>query len=95
MKRYRDFLMIAALFIALSALIYFIHYLIFGDIHHIFIYMVGDLSFVPLEIFLVILVIERLLNRREKRAMLNKLNMVVGAFYNEVDAPAGRAPGRF
>ena len=95
MKRYRDFLMIAALFIALSALIYFIHYLIFGDIHHIFIYMVGDLSFVPLEIFLVILVIERLLNRREKRAMLNKLNMVVGAFYNKVDAPAGRAPGRF
>jgi len=84
MKNYRDFLLIAALFIALSALFYYVHFLIFHDSHHIFIYMIGDLAFVPLEVFLVILVIERLLSRREKRAILNKLNMVVGAFYSEV-----------
>lgn len=84
MKRYKDFLLIAALFIALSVLVYFIHYLIFRDTHHIFIYMIGDLAFLPLEVFLVVLVIERLLNRREKQIIINKLNMVVGAFFSEV-----------
>ena len=74
----------AALAIALSALIYFIHYAIFHDVHHIFIYMVGDLAFLPLEVFLVIVVVERLLARREKQATLQKLNMVVGAFFSEV-----------
>jgi hypothetical protein len=46
--------------------------------------MVGDLAFLPLEVFLVVIVIERILTRREKQAMLQKLNMVVGAFFSEV-----------
>lgn len=69
---------------ALSVLLYFIHYLIFRDIHHIFIYMVGDLAFLPLEVFLVVVVIERIIARREKQAILQKLNMVIGAFFSEV-----------
>ncbi len=84
MKRYRTFILIAGIFIALSGLTYFIHYLIFRDVHHIFIYMVGDLAFLPLEVFLVVIVIERIIARREKQAILNKLNMVVGAFFSEV-----------
>jgi len=69
---------------ALSAILYFLHYTIFQDIHHIFIYMIGDLAFLPLEVFLVVIVIERILTRREKRAIMQKLNMVVGAFFSEV-----------
>jgi hypothetical protein len=69
---------------AVSALLYYIHYLIFHDIHHIFIYMVGDFAFLPLEVFLVVIVIERILTRREKQSILQKLNMVVGAFFSEV-----------
>lgn len=84
MKRYLAFIIIACSLIALSALIYFIHYAIFHDVHHIFIYMVGDLAFLPLEVFLVIIVVERLLARREKQAIMQKLNMVVGAFFSEV-----------
>ncbi len=85
MKRhYPFFFILASLFLALSGIMYFIHYLIFRDARHIFIYLVGDLAFLPLEVFIVVLVIERLLNRREKQAMLQKLNMVVGAFFSEV-----------
>jgi hypothetical protein len=84
MKRQRTFILIALGFIVLSAVLYTIHFLIFRDAHHIFIYMLGDLAFVPLEVFLVVIVVERLLARREKRAMLTKLNMVVGAFFSEV-----------
>ena len=84
MRRYSTFLFLAAIFMAVSGLTYLLHYYIFRDVHHIFIYMVGDLAFLPLEVFLVVIVIERILARREKGAILQKLNMVLGAFYSEV-----------
>jgi hypothetical protein len=84
MRRYLNFIILAAILIALSAVVYFIHYAIFHDVHHIFIYLVGDLAFLPLEVFLVVVVIERVLARREKQAIVQKLNMVVGAFFSEV-----------
>ena len=76
MRRYSTFIILAGIFIFLSALAYYVHYLIFRDVHHIFIYMVGDLAFLPLEVFLVVIVIERILARREKQAIRKKLNMV-------------------
>lgn len=84
MRRYSTFIVLAGIFMFLSGLTYFIHYSIFRDVHHIFIYLVGDLAFLPLEVFLVVIVIERILARREKQAILQKLNMVVGAFFSEV-----------
>jgi hypothetical protein len=66
-----------------SAAIYFVHFLIFRDAHHIFIYMVGDIAFVPIEVLLVTLIIHRLLSIREKRVLLQKLNMVIGVFFTE------------
>ncbi|MGD9142244.1 MAG: hypothetical protein PVG61_00190 [Dehalococcoidia bacterium] len=84
MKGVRLFLIAAAGFIAASALLYGIHYLIFHDSHHIFIFMLHDFAFLPLEVFIVVIVIERLLTRREKQAILYKLNMVIGAFFSEI-----------
>jgi hypothetical protein len=84
MRRYSNLIILAVILIAISALLYFVHYLIFHDVHHIFIYMVGDLAFLPLEVFLVVVVIERVLASREKQAIMQKLNMVVGAFFSEV-----------
>lgn len=83
-KRHSFIFILAAIFVLLSVLVYFAHYLIFRDVHHIFIYLVGDLAFLPLEVFLVVIVIERILTRRETQAKLQKLNMVVGAFFSEV-----------
>jgi len=70
--------------VILSALLYTSHYLIFRDAHHIFIYLLGDIAFLPIEVFLVTIVIHQLLGEREKRTMLKKLNMVIGAFFSEV-----------
>ena len=72
------------MFLALSVVLYLLHYLIFRDIRHIFIYMVGDLAFLPLEAFLVVVIIERILTRKERQAKMQKLNMVVGAFFSEL-----------
>lgn len=75
---------ISLLLICASAITYTVHYFIFRDTHHIFIYMVGDIAFLFLDVLLVILFIERLLGRREKRAIMEKLNMVIGVFFSEV-----------
>jgi hypothetical protein len=83
-KRFSFIFYLALAFLALSGIVYYIHFVIFSDIHHIFIYLVGDLAFLPLEVLLVVLIIERVLARREKQAKLQKLNMVVGAFFTEV-----------
>lgn len=75
---------IGVLLVSLSVFFYVLHYLIFRDTHHIFIFMLHDIAFVPLEVLFVTLIIERLLHQREKRAILNKLNMLIGTFYSEV-----------
>ncbi len=75
---------ITLLLIAASAITYTIHYFIFHDLHHIFIYMIGDIGFLFLDVLLVILFIERVLARRDKRAIMKKLNMVIGTFFSEV-----------
>ncbi|ODS38237.1 MAG: hypothetical protein A7316_01095 [Candidatus Altiarchaeales archaeon WOR_SM1_86-2] len=75
---------LGVILIVLSAVVYFIHYLIFRDPHHIFIYMIGDIAFVFIEVLLVTLIIHQVLSEREKRTRLEKLNMVIGAFFSEV-----------
>jgi len=70
--------------VLLSAYLYLIHWIIFEDVHHIFIYLLGDIAFVPIEVLLVTLIIHELLSAREKRSMLQKMNMVIGSFYSEV-----------
>lgn len=70
--------------IFLSALTYYIHYLIFHDAHHIFIYMVGDIAFVFIEVLMVSLIIHKLLEEREKKNRLEKLNMIIGVFFSEM-----------
>ncbi len=75
---------LGAALIGMSAAVYFIHYQVFHDSHHIFIYMLGDLAFMPIEVLLVTLILHDLLAARERNARLEKLNMVIGAFYSEV-----------
>ena len=74
---------IGVLLIILSAIVYSIHFLIFRDPHHIFIYLVGDIGFVFIEVLLVTLIIDQLLRQREKRTLFHKLNMIIGVFFSE------------
>jgi len=69
--------------VVLSALGYACHYLIFRDAHHLFMFLVGDIAFVFIEVLLVTMILHRLLEVREKRAKLKKLNMVIGSFFSE------------
>lgn len=79
---WQTFLMLSLL--VLSFIFYLTHYLLFRDPHHIFIFLVGDIAFVPIEVLLVTLIIHRVLSEREKKALLEKLNMLIGAFFSEI-----------
>jgi hypothetical protein len=70
--------------VLLTTLGYGVHYLLFRDAHHIFIFLVGDVAFVFLEVLLVTLVIHRLLEEREVSVLLQKLNVVIGVFFSEI-----------
>jgi len=76
--------LLGLLLVLLSVFCYSLHYVVFRDSHHIFIYLLGDIAFVFIEVLLVTLIIHHMLSEREKRAMLKKLNMVIGAFFSEV-----------
>jgi hypothetical protein len=84
MKRFGWQILLGSSFILLSAILYLIHYSIFRDSHHIFLYLIGDIAFLPVQVLLVTLIIDQLLSIREKRAMLKKMNMVIGSFFSEV-----------
>jgi len=86
MKGMRWQIILGLSLVVLSVIFYFIHYAIFRDLHHIFIYMIGDIAFVFIEVLLVTLIIHQLLSVREKRARLEKLNMVIGVFFSEIGA---------
>jgi hypothetical protein len=86
-KKQYGLILIALSLVLISVCAYFAHYLIFHDIHHILIYMVGDLAFLQLEVLLVGIVVERILTRREIEEKKSKLNMVISAFYSEVGNP--------
>ena len=75
---------IGSTLIALSLTLYFVQYLIFRTPDTIAYYFFQDLAFLPIEVILVSLVIHRILSRGERRARLNKMNMVIGAYFNEM-----------
>jgi hypothetical protein len=70
--------------IILSAILYSVHYIIFGDARQMMMFFLGDLAFLPIEVFLVTIVVSQIFTEREKRTLLKKLNMVIGAFFSEV-----------
>ena len=90
-KRRRRQISLGAGLILLSVIGYTTHYLLFRDAHHIFIFLVADIAFVFLEVLLVTLVIHRVLESREVRGRLDKLNVVIGVFFSEVGRDLIRA----
>jgi len=74
---------LAIVLIALTGAVYYVHFLIFRDPHHIFLYFIGDVAFVFFEVLLVTLVIHRLLHHRKQKAVRDKVHMLTGAFFSE------------
>jgi hypothetical protein len=86
MSRKELFTIAVALVIAALGL-HGIHYLIFRDLHHVAIYGFGDIAFIPVEILVISLVVDRLLEERKRQSVREKMNMVVGTFFSALGQP--------
>ena len=73
--------------ITLSLAMFTAHYLLFQDSHHLFIFFVGDIAFIPIEVLIVTLIIDQMLESREKQRRMEKLNMVIGTFFSKIGTP--------
>lgn len=84
MKDSRWQIKLALLLLCAAFFVYFLHYLIFHDFHHIAIYFVGDVAFIFIEVLLVTLVFHQVLENRDRNQKFEKLNMVIGTFFSAV-----------
>ena len=83
-KKTKETILIGAGLVILSLVLHYIHILLFKDVHHTLIFLVADIAFIPMEVFFTTIVIDRMLEKREKEHLLEKLNMLIGLFYTEL-----------
>jgi hypothetical protein len=84
MKRWEWSLLLGIGLLSTSTLIYFLHYVIFGDLHFIFFRGLASLAFVPIQGLVVTLIIAELFVIMSRRSKMQKMNMVIGAFFSEL-----------
>lgn len=61
MKRFRWQILLGSSLIVLSVLLYLIHYAIYRDVRHIFLWSMTNLAFLPISVLVVTLIINRLM----------------------------------
>lgn len=83
-KNFRANLRIGLLLIICSIVLYCFQDYIFNSPRDTIFYLLQDLAFVPLQVIIVTLVLEKLLATREKQEKLLKLNTVISAFFSEL-----------
>ena len=84
MKNINRYILIGLSLIIVSLTSYFIQIRIFYRVEDTFFYMLQDIAFIPIQVLIVTIIINELLARSEKRSMLKKMNMVIGAFFSEM-----------
>jgi hypothetical protein len=83
MKKLNWQVLLAVGLLAVSGLVYCLQIVLFDNPRDTFFYLLQDLAFVPLQVLLVTLVLDKLLADRERSVMLKKLNMAIGLFFSE------------
>ncbi|MDO9036599.1 MAG: hypothetical protein Q7U51_15555 [Methanoregula sp.] len=73
--------------VTLSLALFTAHYLLFHDSHHLFIFLVGDIAFIPIEVLIVTLIIDQMLESRERQRRMEKMNLVIGTFFSTIGTP--------
>lgn len=75
------FLKLAAIFLSLSLAFYLLHYAVYSDLVFIGKYVIAQMGFLFINVYLVTIILNQLLNNRAKKERLEKLSMVISAFY--------------
>lgn len=83
-KRITENILLIIVLMSISITIYFFHYLIFGDIRQTLSGIILSLAYVPIGIIYQELIVDKILDKKQKLNSVEKINIVIGAFYNEV-----------
>lgn len=75
---------IGLIFIGVSIVLYILHYVIFQNFHFLSEYTLFYFAFLPIEVIFVTLVLDQLMEMRDVKERMEKLNMVIGVFFSEV-----------
>lgn len=84
MKKIKYYFVISSILILLSAIMFGVHYMIFGQAINTAYYSLMNLCFIPINSLVVTIILEKLIDYRAKKERLEKLNMLVGIFFTEV-----------
>lgn len=70
--------------VLISAAFFLVHAVLFEDVHWLEKYLVFYLGFLPIEVIVVTLILDRLIEMRERQERMEKMNMVIGLFFSEI-----------
>ena len=77
MRRFSWELQFGLSLILLSVVLYLFHYALFEDARHILLWTTTSVAFLPISVLFVTLIINRLLMRRERHLIMDKLNVLI------------------
>lgn len=80
-------MIIIILLTIISAATYYVQYLIFHQEETTIFYLLQDLAFVPIQVVMVTLIINRFLNEMENRKKIKKINVIISTFFIEIGVP--------
>ena len=84
-KKYLNYrVRLGIMLVVASVILYLINFFFFKQVINTEYYLSIDAAFLPIEVLFVVLVIESVINSREKQILLEKLNMVIGTFFSEI-----------
>ncbi len=73
--------------VTLSLALYIVLYLLFHDTQNVMFSFIGNLAFIPIQVLVITLIIDQMLESREKQQRMEKLNMVIGTFFSTIGTP--------
>jgi len=84
MKRFQWSILLGLGLISSSAMLYTLHHFFFGDLRFIFFAGLASLAFAPIQGLVVTLIVAELFVMMSRRSKMQKMNMVIGAFFSEL-----------
>jgi len=75
---------LAVVLLLTSIALYTFAFIYFHDLDHVLFYIIIDLAFMPLDVLLVVIIVEGIINKKEKEAISEKMDMILSVFFSEV-----------
>ena len=92
---YKSNIILISLLTILSGLIYLMQFLIFHQTRSSLFYFFQDLAFVPIQVMMVTIILNRFLNIMEKRKKIKKINVIIATFYVDAGTTIMKAMSEF